>query len=90
MAVKSQEIGTALVTFATAPRHYKIQPTCIKIYNPDNAPRVITGVDVFTTDGAVVASSGAADAAAAVEKQMLKVNVGSALTADIPANELEE
>lgn len=90
MAVMSQEIGTALVTFATVPRHQKVVPTCIKIYNPDIAPRIITGVDVFTTDAAVVASTGSADAAASVEKQMLQVSVGTALTADIPENELED
>lgn len=90
MATKSQYIGTALVTFVTVPKHQKVVPTCVKIYNPDTAPRIITGVDVFTTDAAVVASTGAAAAAASVEKQMLKVNVGTALTADIPEDELED
>jgi len=85
MGYKSEDVGTATVTFVEVPAHKKLKPTGVKIYNADTTDRIITGTDVFTPDPSVGVASPTAQTV-----QWTKVSVGSGLTADIPRTELEE
>lgn len=90
MAYRSETISAVAMTFATAPRHAKIVMTGIKIHNIDTVKRVITLTDTFTTDDAVVASSGAAYVGIAVTEQVLTVEVATLESFDIPETELKD
>lgn len=84
MPYVSKNIGTSPVTFAEVPKVSRAKPTGVKIHNADTNDRIITGTDVFTPDPSVNVSSPTQQ-----NKQWLQISVGSALTADIPRNEIE-
>ena len=84
MPSKSADVGTVAVTFATVPKHKKLVPSGIKIYNADTSARIITGTDVFTPDASVGETLPSEQT-----KQRLKVSVGAGLTANLPGTELE-
>lgn len=85
MPSKSVDVGTVAVTLVTVPKHKKLVPSGIKIYNADTDDRIITGTDVFTPDASVGETTPSEQT-----KQRLRVSVGAGLTANLPGTELED